>query len=276
MPAQFADIGKKCKDLLSKKYDYKNEIKTINKAQDGVKVEAGVVYGKGVSGSMKGNYKTSDYEAEISLNSCQQADDSAKVTFSKLVKDLELEVNASSSSTIGLAAKYEADKFASKVEFNHSGSATGLQLQAAFGMNDFTAGLEAAVDCTNANFNLKDYNFGAEYSHGAIIAGLKTAKGQKDVTASVFQKLNSNVTWGTSVLIHPDDFSKTISLGLEYSLSKTSTLKSKGDSAGSIAFALEHKLTNPNMKFNFAAQYDANKAPAAAEKFGISLVFGDY
>jgi voltage-dependent anion channel protein 2 len=276
MPAQFADLGKKAKDLFSKKYDYKNEIKTINKAQDGLKFETGVTYGKTVVGSMKGFYKAKEYEAELQLNSCQQGDDSAKVTLNKLLDNLEVEVNASSSSTVGVAAKYEVDKFASKLEFDHSGSATGLKLQGSFGMNNFTAGVHAAVDCTNANFNLKDYNFGAEYTHGDLVAGIKTANGQKDVTVSVFQKLNSNLSWGSSVLVHPNDFSKTLSLGLEYGLSKTTTVKSMGNTSGAIAFAVEHKLSNPNVKFNIAAQYDANKAPAAAEKFGMSLVFGDY
>ena len=36
MPVVFKDLGKGAKDLLSKKYDFKNEIKTVNKADGGL------------------------------------------------------------------------------------------------------------------------------------------------------------------------------------------------------------------------------------------------
>lgn len=276
MPALFNDIGKKSKDLFSKKYDYKNEIKTINKAKDGLKIEAGLCYGKGVAGSMKGTYKTKDYEAEVELNSCEKSDDKAKVSFGKLVDNLDLELTASSSSTAGLAATYKMDSFVTKLEVDHSSSSTAVKVQGSVGFNDFVAGVGAAVDATNANFDLKDYNFGAQYTHGDIVAALKTAKGRNDVSLSVVHKLSSSLSWGTSLMFHPSDSSRILGLGMEYELSKVTSVKSMADSAGAVAFAVEHKLANPNVKVNLAAQFNVNNYPAPAEKFGMSLVFGDY
>lgn len=49
----FKDFGKKVNDLFKKQYDYKNEVKVISKAGNGVQVESGGYQSGGLVGYSK-------------------------------------------------------------------------------------------------------------------------------------------------------------------------------------------------------------------------------
>jgi len=125
---------------------------------------------------------------------------------------------------------------------------------------------------------LKDYNAGAEVRHKNVTATLKTAKNRQDITLSVFHKLAKDLRWGLHVLVHPtDSLSPVLALGVDHQLSQTTTVKSRGNTEGALGFVVEHRLKNPSVKLNLAAEFDVAKSLSApAKKFGFSLVFGDY
>jgi hypothetical protein len=59
-------------------------------------------------------------------------------------------------------------------------------------------------------------------------------------------------------------------------LDAKTSVKAKLDSTGTLSGVIEHKLADPRVKFNIAAEFDATSADLAAKKFGLGLVFGDY
>jgi len=166
MPIQWADFGKKTKDLLTKKYDFKNELKTVNKTSDGVSIETGCC-GTTAQGFMKFSCKREfgSIEAEVSSNA--EVGDKAKVTLDKLVKHVavtlnastddslgvealfekdsfsgrlaiqsaELKTNASSTATVGVEATFKKDSVAGTLEVNHKETATTAGVSAAFAIN---------------------------------------------------------------------------------------------------------------------------------------------
>jgi hypothetical protein len=279
MPTQWADFGKKTKDLLTKKYDFKNELKTINKTQDGVNIETGVC-GSTAQGYMKVSCKRDFGEVEAEIHSNPEAGDKAKVKFDKLVdKHLAVTVNASSAATVGVETTFEKDRFAGKLDLNHSEKATKATISAAVGLNkELTVGASADIDATHGNFALKDYNAGVEGRHKDVTAAVKTSRNRQDVTLSIFHKFASNLQWGANVVVHPQDgFSPVLTLGCEHELSTVTTIKSRGTTDGALGFVVEQKLKNPSLKLNLAAEFDVAKSfNGPAKKFGLSLVFGDY
>ena len=59
-------------------------------------------------------------------------------------------------------------------------------------------------------------------------------------------------------------------------LDAKTTVKSKLDSNGALSGVVEHKLSDPALKVNVAAEFDATSSDLAAKKFGLGLVFGDF
>jgi len=95
------------------------------------------------------------------------------------------------------------------------------------------------------------------------------------VTLSLFHKIDSRLRWGSSLVLRPNEgFSPILALGLQYGISKASSVKVKGDNNGALAVAFEHRLKDPNLKFNVAAEYNVAKPFGAARHFGMSLAYG--
>lgn len=267
-PPQFNDLGKKAKDILSKKYDFRTEVKSVNKASGGITLESGNTFAKANDSYLKGNYKCSDYgEFEAELHTA--GDTKAKAKFDKFAAGSAVTLNVSSKPDLSVEATYAQDKFASILKFSQAGNRLGLNVAATVGMDGYSAGVSSNLDLSGGNVAMKGLDFAAEARYGDIHAALKSAnQGQ----VSVYYKLSSVLTLGSSLALKD----KSVNLGTEYTLSKATGLKGRANSNGLLAFAVEHKLADPSVKIAASAEFDATNMGAAAKKFGLSFVIGDY
>jgi hypothetical protein len=276
MPIQFADLGKRTKDLF--KYDYKTEFKAVTKSRENnVKLETGG-FGRAVQGYMKVTYKNKDFgklEAEVHSNS--EVGDKAKLKLNKLVDNVAVTLSASSLGTVGLETTFAKDKVAAKLELLHGEKSTA-GISGTVGYQDVTVGASADFEAPNGDVVLKDYNVGAEFRHKHVTATAKTAHLRNEISLSVFHKLDKRLNWGTELTLRPKEgFSPLLTLGVDYSLSAANSVKAKADSGGTLAVGIEHRLKNPALKFNIAAEYDCSKSlNQPARQFGMSFVYGDY
>jgi len=66
-------------------------------------------------------------------------------------------------------------------------------------------------------------------------------------------------------------------LGLEHQLDFDTGVKAYVQVPnGTVSAAIEHRLSNPKLQFGVAASFNALHQPFQAEKFGLTLTFGDY
>jgi len=268
---QFADIGKKAKDILSKKYVKGNEAKITKKADGGLTLDSGVTTGKATDSFIKGAYKCSDYgefEAEIHT----AGDTKAKAKFNKYAKGATTTLNMSSKPDLSIESTYVIDKITSLAKLSHASDKLSLALSACAGMDGYTAGISSEIDLTGGA--LKDLNFAGEAKYGDIIASVKTAKMYSNISISAFYKMSSSVSIGSTLAITPKG--KNLDLGTEYALSKTTCFKGRANNAGDLAFAVEHNLSDPAVKIGLAATFDATNLGAPAKSWGMSMIFGDY
>jgi len=277
MPIQFADLGKQTRDLL--KYDYKTEFRAVTKSRENhVRIETGG-FGRAVQGYMKFIYKNKDFgKLKAKVHSNSEVGDKAKIKLDKLVDNVAVTLSASSLAVVGLETTFAKDRVAASLELLHCEKSTNAGISATVGYQDVTVGASADFEAPNRDVVLKDYNAGAEFRHKDVTATVKTANLRNEIALSVFHKLDKRLHWGTSLIVRPKEgFSPILALGVDYSLSSANSVKAKADSNGTLAVGIEHRLKNPALKFNIAAEYDCSKAcNQPARQFGMSFVYGDY
>jgi len=275
-PPHFKDLGKKAKDILSKKYDFKHEVKTVNKADGGVKLEAGSSFVKGLDTYVKGSYKCSSFgEAEGEIHTAA-ADKCTfgKVTLNKLAPGTSVAITGTSAAALTVETNYTMDMLAAKAVLNHAGSSTGLAIALTGGMDGYSAGISSSLDLSGGAFALKSLDFGAEGRFGKTHAALKTVKNQSAVQLSVYNSVCSGFALGAAVDYKLKDSSTAITFGVDKALDKATGVKAKAASCGAVSFAVEHKLSA--VKIAASTQVDAFNLGAPAKKFGLSFAFGDY
>lgn len=274
MPVAYKDLGKKTKDLLSKKYDYKNELKAVNKSEGGLTIETtGSSGSKGLVGATKFTLKDKSFgELEKEITTCGSLKWKLKMT--ELVDSTALTVSGDKALNCKFEADYKADAFALQADINTKLAST-LQLSANV-MDGVTAGFKADLSLADG-VDLKDYNFGAQwgYSKNTTLAWV-TSKSCSKVGFSAHQKLNSSDAYGLAINADTATFAGTLCVGMEKQVDSNTTLKTKIGSCGTLSAAVEHCLKDPSLKLNFAIDFDATSPDFATKKFGLGLTFGDY
>lgn len=271
VPPQFGDLGKKCKDLFKRQYDFKNEVKVIRKA-GGVKVESGGYHGKALVGYTKANFKLQDVgDVEVEVHSNAEAKGSIK----RKQNGVSFNLNSNFSDKVALDGSYSQESIAVKAEVSHvfSKAQTSVCASASVGVDGVSVGGQLSVDQTGSP---KDYNLAAEYSQSDLIASLVTSNKCLDTTASYYQKVSKDLVIGSSMLVK-DDQSRLFTFGGDYVLDKDTTLRAKADSKGIVSTAISHTLSDPSLKFAVSAQFDAFGSDVlVAQKFGVSMSFGEF
>lgn len=270
-PPLFGKIGSKCKDLLSKKFDYHNEIKVTSKADGGLSLEAaGTDAGKsGLAGFTTIKYKDGSFgEAEGTLHTSGNAKDTkGSIKFDKFQKGADVKVSSGADLVPVFEANYKQDSMAASAKFS-TGDKSSLAASACYGMDGITLG--GSVVTTDFG-SLSDYNAGAEYSNSDLTLSVVTSKKVSNYSVSFLHNWCKSLSWGARMDIKDSNL---LTVGTEYSLDQATTLKAMGSTNGKIACAVEHKVSNPDFKMNLAAAFDANSG-LEAEKFGVGLHFGN-
>lgn len=269
-PPLFGKIGSKCKDLLSKKFDYHNEIKVASKADGGLSLEAaGTDAGSsGLAGFTTIKYKDSSFgEAEGTLHtSGAPKDTKGSVKFDKFQKGADVKISSGADLVPVFEGNYKQDSISFSSKFA-TGDKTSLNASACYGMDGITVG--GAVATTDFG-SLSDFNAGAEYSNSDLTLSLTTTKKASNYHVSFLHNWCKDLTWGARMDIKDSNL---LTVGTEYNLDSATTLKAMGNTSGNVALAVEHKVKNPDFKMNLAAAFNTNGS-FAAEKFGVGLNFG--
>jgi len=274
VPPTFSNLGKRAKDLFKKQYDYKNEVKVISRAENGVVVESGGYHqAKGLAGYSKVNWTDKSIGAfEVEAHS--NGEYKGKLITNKYEGvGLTLDGNPS---TLSVEAGYSKEAFAAstKVSHNVDKGDTTVNVGAVIGFDGISVGGSCDFNAANPS-SPTDYNIGAECSQRDLVGTIVTSNKLIDITASYFQTISSRLVLGSSLLVKPD--SRIFVTGGEYSLDKYTSLKFKGDSVGVVGLAVSHVLVNPATKVSASAQFDTQSSnPFSPQKFGVSLSFGDF
>jgi hypothetical protein len=277
-PPQFSKIGSKVKDLFSKKYDYHNNIKVTNKT-DGLTIEAG---GNDKSGDFNGNvvvtHKNKSYgETEVTLDTSGKSKDSkVKFKFNKFQDGMDATVSSSLDMAPTVEMNHKTGSSAVNAKFTTNGEKHSLSFSATYGVFDALTlgGSFDSKDFSSVSgvYPVSDADASLEYTSGDVVVSAVTKKFFSKVGATLFQKWTDSLEWGASITLLPEVSDLTV--GAEYKMDKSSTVKAKAATNGVVGWAIEHKLKDPNFKLNLASEFDINAGKST--NFGVGLSFGDY
>jgi len=283
IPPYYNKLGKKVKDLLGKKFEIKNELKTINKSANGVTLESSFNGDGAVSGASKGTYKPGCYEVEGVFKTANEVN--LKVASKKLVPGLEVSLQGKSKKQqVILDAKYAQPFYAGSATLttdvgkeNYDTSINGSFM---IGFDGLSVGVNGVVDFA-ADDKLKDYNCGAEYTQDDLTISLFTQSLGSKITASYWQKLSGDCNLAASLQMDPDagkGAAHVLTVGVEHRLDSATMLAAKMNTCGTVNTNIEHILNSPSVKLSIGASFDAKKASACCtpDKFGIACTLGDF
>jgi len=261
-PPKFADFGKKTKDLFKKTYEYKKELKVINKAPNGVTIETWGAYDKNaLTGFTKAKYADKAYgEFELEVNSASEVKGKA---VSKKVSDVTVTVEGNSNakaSNVSAEGTWTRDRIVATVKANHTCSKdTVLTAAAVFGQDGIAIGGHVNVKAEDPT-NAVDFNLGAECQQKDLTMTVVTSDKLNDITFSYFQTLKNGLQLGSSFDVKPDTSHRLFTFGGEYDVDKKTKLKFKADSTGLVASSVTHTLADPAMKLQVAAEFNTQAA----------------
>lgn len=274
MPVVYKDFGKSGKDLLGKKYDFKYELKATNKAAGGLTIEAVGNEGKsGLAGSTKVTYKDSSF-GEAEANFASSGANCGKVKLSQLMDGTTVTVSTDANLKSKLEVDYKLDALALSCDVN---SCLKSAVQASADVYDgLVAGVKAELDFSNGA-DLKDWNYGFQYGYSKDVTfACVTSKGRSMAGLSAFHRLSGDDSYAIGYNMSLDSYIGHLTVGIEKKLDSATAVKAKLDSCGVLSTAIEHKMSDPRVKVNVAAQFDATSPDLTTQKFGVGLAIGDY
>jgi len=283
VPPLWSKFGTSLKDLLTKKFDYKNQLTVKNNVAADLSVESTVVVGdnSALSGTVKTKYKNKDFgEVEAEVGTAPNKDKatlSAEVKASKLYDGLTVTAKGTDVWTAKLGAEYKHESVATSVNFEATKDSNQVEGTIAAGFDGFSVGGQTKY-CFN--HGIADYNFGAEYSQPDYVLTLKTEKKAEHLIGSYWHnlpvsrgKLKTQV--GGQVSWNLESGNKVFTVGTEHEIDEVTTVKGKIDTDGNLASVLEHRLTNPFMRLSLSANWKVQDKTTAPKQFGVALTFGD-
>lgn len=281
IPPYYNKLGTKVNDLFKKKFEIKNELKTINKSANGVELESSFGGETSVNGKVKGKYKKPDYEFEGEFQT--EGDVNLTGKAKGLVDGLEISLSClAKKQKVGVTAKYCQPFYSTVFNASHVKKNNKTLMDGSFmiGFDGLSVGVKGEIDVRSDDI-LTDYNCGAEYTQDDLTVSLFTEKKASVITASYWQKISRDCNLGVSLRMDPDDDQggeHVLTVGSDYQLDSATNVAFKGNTAGVLQANVEHVLNNPCLKLGIGASFDSTKTTnvLAADKFGISCTFGDF
>lgn len=289
----FKKIGKSAKDLLAKKYDYDFSLETINKSKDGLTMSSGFTMESrtDLSGSAKMEYEDPTFNVEVNMkvNGKKEDEDTMlKCTFNKLMTGLDVSLSCNVIPELTMEKTYVHDSFAlnAKLVGDLNFSKACLDANGAFSVNNFTAGVNASVDLLTQK--PKTVDVGLQFKQNPYTVSLLMKKLQTDAKQFLFGghwTPQDDLSVGAHLLVKEvtkedaSSFETGATLGVDYAVSPTTSLKAKIDCCKTFSYAIEHKLSNPAMKVNFshalACCGDEGQC-CTTSNWGFGLTLGHY
>jgi hypothetical protein len=283
IPPFFADFGRSIKNLLTKKYDNKNQVQIISKVSSELTFETTVSAadskskGCDVNGAVKTKYKNKDFgtiEGEIDTAGRL----TGELALTTLAKGVEVTVRATDRPNGKLNIQYKAENVAASLGAGMESSTNKVDASVVAGFDNFSVGGAAEYDTSAADAS--DYNFGSEYSTIDYTITCKTQDKANTLVASYFYNLPGRgklpVQVGTQLNWNLKTNARTVTVGSDVTVDEHTSVRAKVDSNFSASAALEHRLSNPLMRVALSGQWDITKRTSQPERFGVGLTFGDF
>jgi len=282
IPPLYSKLGKSLSDLLKKKFEYSSKVSVRNNVTSDVTVEATTslneksTYG----GAVETTYKNRDF-GEVKAEANTEGVLKAEVKANKLVDHLTVTLSGTERPSGKLLAEYQQEYFSLSGQVEHNSETTKLEATAVVGFDGFSVGGQARYD--TATSDLEDYNAGAEYTKEDFTATIVTTDRADKLVASYFHKIKNRNAGLKTVIGGRFEYDLTkqannrvLSIGAEHDIDKLTTARGKIDSNGTIAAVVEHRLDNPSLKLQLAAQWSGKNKTTSPEKYGLGMCFGDY
>jgi len=274
-PPSFNDLNKRAKDLLSKKYDFRNELKNVRKSSNGITLEHGASTGKGLDTYIKGTHKTKTLSVEGEIHSdAGPSSTKAKVKLPGVVAGTDFSVTCTSVPDANFEVAYKRDRLNTLLNLKTSAKGSNLSVNASVGLADgINAGGSASVDLDAGA--LKDSSVAVEVTRGQLQAGVKSSKMFSVFDITAHYKVRSDLSVGGGCSINVNDGSPSFQAGLDHKFNSNCDVKARINGSGLIGAAVEHRLANPALKVGLSAEFDAGNN-FASKKLGVGCTFGDY
>jgi len=290
MPITYKKIGKTVKDLLSKTFDYDYTLDTKNKSKDGITMSSGfAMEGSNVlSGTAKMEYVDpafGDVEVNMKVNG-KKEDENTSLTakFKKLSPGLEVSLSCNVIPEVSLTADYTKDAVAVQAALKSDMKLEKSKLSAngTFTQKNFGIGLSGVVDLKKQQSGdyqpSYDYNLGLQYTTKPHTVSLVTAKQCRTATLGYHVAVQDDLDVGVQAWTKniPDFSEYGGTIGLNYKVNPTTSLKAKVDTSQTLSYSITHKLSNPPLKVNFAHALKPFGGDFTATNWGFGLTLGDY
>jgi voltage-dependent anion channel protein 2 len=280
-PVAFKDIGKTCKDLLTKDYDVgKNTVELESKTPNGIKfTPKATKSGDALDGTLAAKYVIgAGMETEVSLLTSTVVKGMFKAP-DVLAKGLTIETNcetpAPGDQKGGLLSKGSLD-------FDYKTGPFNCKAAYDFFKSDLTAcatgtfsGLTAGAECgfNTAKSVLTKYTAACQYVQPdfTVVAKILAPKAAAlDFTGSYYHKVSGEMQVGADITKKASKSDVDLGFGCLYKLDKTTTVKGKVDSDGKLLASFKQQLS-PLTLLTLAAQIDTVDLNSGKHKFGMAL-----
>ncbi|KAL1302850.1 hypothetical protein AAFC00_003181 [Neodothiora populina] len=279
----FSDIAKAANDLINKDF-YHTQAANLEvklKAPNGanVNVKGKQAFDGATAGSVEGKYTLKPQGITVTQGWTTQAILDTKVELASVMSqpvkaEFQNLFNPSNPSKAAqkLNLTFKQPNLHARAFLDHgaAGNINAL-IDAAVGHEGFVVGAEAGYDVSKAA--ITRYSAGAGYQHPTFTASVMAIQNLSVVSASYYQKVNSNVEAGAKATY---DLQGGKSLGLEvatkYKLDPLSFAKAKINDRGIAALAYNTKI-NRGVTVGLGLSLDTAKLNEAGHKVGTSLTF---
>jgi len=281
-PPTFCKLGNNLNDLLTKKYNFKNQTIFRQNINSDTTFESRLGYVGDKSNRVDGifkvtNKKSNSFVAESEVNVNTSGQISGKLTSKKLGEGLTLTLEGSEKPSGCMKAEYRGESFTAGVgvgSCDPSNSATVCAC-GTFGADNIVFGLGGKYNASSNEVGSLDAGFEFRKNNFTLTAkshdkGEKLNVGYHYTTPSK-QQIGATMEWPLASTLDP----KVFTLCAEQQISQHSSISMKADSKGTLVGFGEKKFMNPSVKVSASAQWDAIKRTACPDLFGVQLTFGD-
>jgi len=302
IPPTYSNIGKSFRDLWSKKFDFKNVLKTVNKTSQGLTLTSTSTF---ESASVNGNANVKygdksfgDVEVELDTTSGRSY---ATTNLTKLLEGSKFTFSGGA-----LGSKKPGDKnfLSAKGAFEHSqdfftangsvvvgeeGNKEGVSLVShvtvagSIGFDGLSVGGELKAKVDGGEQHVEDHNVSAQYTKGDITAALSTEKKGDVIRATAFYSPSRDYSVGLEFVsdeqgaLPTAPLTKVVNVVTQYEVDSNTTSKFRWSNSGDLGAVLEHRLRNPQLAILFSSSFKTRgTTDFRADKFGVGLTFGDY
>jgi len=300
VPPTYGNIGKSFRDLWSKKFDFKNVLKTVHKTPIGLTLtttttfepsssngNANIKYVDNSWGDVETELDTTSGKAYATTNLTKLLSGS-KVTVSGGLLGSKKPGDRNALSAKG-AIEYSQDYFTvnASAMIGEEGKGPGLVSHltgaGSIGFDGLSVGGEVKVKSDGNDHQFEDHNIGAQYQSGDFTGTLLTEKKGDVIRASTYYKYSKEVTFGAEFVSDELDnlptqpLRKILNVVLQEEVDANTTAKFRWSNSDDLGVAVEHRLTNPQLSLLFSATFKTKgHHNFRADKFGVGLTFGDY